>query len=38
MNADLLSLVELDDYDEYFKPRLAALGYSGLWHKRPRGS
>jgi endonuclease/exonuclease/phosphatase family metal-dependent hydrolase len=37
MDADLLSLVELDD-ESYFKPRLAALGYAGLWHKRPRAS
>lgn len=36
MDADLLSLVELDDYETFFKPRLAAMGYSSLWHKRPR--
>jgi hypothetical protein len=35
MDADLLSLVELDDYD-FFAGELDALGYSSLWHKRPR--
>ena len=38
LDCDLLSLVELDDYEEFFEPRLAAMGYAGRWHKRPRPS
>ena len=38
LDADLLSLVELDDYEEYFKPELHARGYSSVWKKRPRDS
>lgn len=36
MDADLLSLVECDHYEDYFKPRLKAMGYGLLWKKRPR--
>ena len=38
LDADLISLVELDDYEEYFKPELHARGYSSVFKKRPRDS
>lgn len=38
LDADLLSLVELDEFDEYFKPALDAKGYDAVWKKRPRAS
>lgn len=38
MNADLFSLVELDHYDDFFLPALAAKGYQAVYKKRPRES
>jgi hypothetical protein len=38
LDADLVSLVELDHYDDVFQPGLAAHGYKGIWAKRPRAS
>ena len=36
LNSDVLSLVECDHYDDFFKAQLEALGYDTLWGKRPR--
>mmetsp|Transcript_79549 Transcript_79549/g.170526 ORF Transcript_79549/g.170526 Transcript_79549/m.170526 type:complete len:681 (-) Transcript_79549:33-2075(-) len=36
MDSDLLSLVECDHYEEFFKPGLAAMGYDSVWKQRPR--
>jgi len=36
MDADIISLVECDHYEDHFKPGLVALGYDSLWQKRPR--
>ena len=38
LDAGLLSLVEVDEYDEFWKPELEGLGYESLWYKRPRSS
>lgn len=38
LNADLMSLVELDRYEETFKPRFAAMGYESVYKERPRKS
>lgn len=38
LDADLISLVELDFYDDYFKPQLAKHGYAAVFKKRPRDS
>ena len=38
LDADLMSLVELDFYDDYFKPELAKHGYGAVFKKRPRDS
>lgn len=38
MDADLLSLVECDHYEDHFKPALERLGYGSTWRKRPRPS
>lgn len=38
LNADLLSLVELDHYEEFFKPELHSRGYGSIWKKRPRSA
>lgn len=38
MDADLLSLVECDHYEDHFKPALEAMGYESVWQKRPRKS
>mmetsp|Transcript_47229 Transcript_47229/g.102832 ORF Transcript_47229/g.102832 Transcript_47229/m.102832 type:complete len:701 (+) Transcript_47229:46-2148(+) len=34
--ADILSLVELDDYEGFFKGELSAKGYDSVYRKRPR--
>jgi len=36
MDADILSLVECDHYEDHFKAGLAALGYDSTWKQRPR--
>ena len=36
--ADLISLVECDHYDDFFEPQLATLGFDGVYQKRPRPS
>lgn len=36
MDTDILSLVECDHYEEFFKPGLANLGYDSVWKQRPR--
>ena len=38
LEADLLSVVECDHFDDTFRPALAARGYGALWKKRPRAS
>eukprot|EP00929_Paragymnodinium_shiwhaense_P023109 TRINITY_DN14552_c0_g2_i2.p1 TRINITY_DN14552_c0_g2~~TRINITY_DN14552_c0_g2_i2.p1 ORF type:complete len:578 (+),score=119.31 TRINITY_DN14552_c0_g2_i2:89-1822(+) len=38
LDADTLSLVECDYYEEFFKPELNKLGYESVWVKRPRPS
>ena len=38
IDADLISLVELDRYDEFFKPEMERRGYSSTYKKRPRDS
>jgi len=35
-NSDLLSLVELDRYEEFWKPEMAKLGFESAYRKRPR--
>lgn len=37
-DADIISLVECDHYDEFVKPELQACGYDSVWKKRPRES
>ena len=37
-NADLISLVELDLYESFWKPRMEAAGYSSAYRKRPRAA
>lgn len=37
-DADVISLVECDEYDEFWRDRLEELGYGSVWHKRPRAS
>jgi len=37
-DADVISLVECDMYDEFWRGRLQELGYGSVWHKRPRAS
>jgi len=36
LNSDVLSLVECDHYDDYFKAELEKMGYDTIWSKRPR--
>ena len=36
LDADLLSRVELDQFDTTFKPALEARGYASVYKKRPR--
>lgn len=36
LDADLLSMVELDQFDTTFKPALEARGYASVYKKRPR--
>jgi hypothetical protein len=36
IGADLLSLVEVDEYDAFWRDALAAIGLSSVWHRRPR--
>mmetsp|Transcript_1728 Transcript_1728/g.4252 ORF Transcript_1728/g.4252 Transcript_1728/m.4252 type:complete len:539 (-) Transcript_1728:31-1647(-) len=36
MSADIVSLVELDHYDDWAEPLMAAEGYDSRFHKRPR--
>ena len=36
LDADVLSLVECDDYKEFFEAELTKLGYDSSWAKRPR--
>ena len=36
--ADLLTLVECDDYGDFWQPTLEGLGYDSVWRKRPRDS
>ena len=36
MDADLLSLVELDHYDDVFRPELERMGYASIYKQRPR--
>mmetsp|Transcript_9291 Transcript_9291/g.20710 ORF Transcript_9291/g.20710 Transcript_9291/m.20710 type:complete len:608 (+) Transcript_9291:115-1938(+) len=38
LDADVISLVECDDYEEYFEEQLRLLGYDSTWCKRPRPS
>lgn len=38
MKADILSLVECDNFEDFFKKELDALGYDCLWEKRPRNA
>lgn len=38
MDVDILSLVECDHYEDFFKSRLADIGYDSIWRKRPRQS
>jgi len=38
MDADVLSLVECDHYEDHFKPALEKMGYDSTWCKRPRPS
>lgn len=38
MDADVLSLVECDHYEDHFKPALEKMGYDSTWRKRPRPS
>lgn len=38
LDADVLSLVEVDEYNEYFQSNLQDLGYDSIWVKRPRES
>ena len=38
MGADLLSLVELDHFDDFFRPALEARGYAACYRKRPRAA
>mmetsp|Transcript_18885 Transcript_18885/g.25982 ORF Transcript_18885/g.25982 Transcript_18885/m.25982 type:complete len:625 (-) Transcript_18885:124-1998(-) len=38
LDADVLSLVELDQYDEFFEPELRKMGMESIWIKRPRES
>jgi len=38
LNADLISLVECDHYDEFFAPKLKEAGYASVYKKRPRAS
>ena len=35
---DLITLVECDHYDDFWRDRLQAAGYSSVWRKRPRGN
>ena len=34
--AEVLSLVELDEYEQFFRPRMREHGYDSVWQKRPR--
>ena len=36
--ADVISLVELDQYEEFFRPRMLESGYESVWCKRPRAA
>lgn len=36
LEADILSLVECDHYEDFFKDELRELGYESIWQKRPR--
>ena len=36
LDADVISLVECDDYKEFFEEELKKLGYDSTWAKRPR--
>jgi len=36
LDADVVSLVECDDYHEFFEAQLASMGYDSTWSKRPR--
>lgn len=36
MDVDILSLVECDHYEDFFKPALPEMGYDSKWMKRPR--
>ena len=36
LDADVLSLVECDHFEDFFKAELWALGYDTMWSKRPR--
>ncbi|CAE8691948.1 unnamed protein product [Polarella glacialis] len=36
MDSDVLSLVECDNFDDFFRPALEAMGYLTVWKKRPR--
>lgn len=36
LNADLLSLVECDYYESFWKQEMARLGYGGVYKRRPR--
>mmetsp|Transcript_65883 Transcript_65883/g.157498 ORF Transcript_65883/g.157498 Transcript_65883/m.157498 type:complete len:625 (-) Transcript_65883:46-1920(-) len=38
LRADIVSLVELDQYDEFFSGEFDRLGYDSAWFKRPRQS
>ena len=35
-DADVLSLVECDEYEQHWAPKLRELGYGSRWHKRPK--
>jgi len=36
LDTDVLSLVELDKYQDFFQPRLEQMGLDSVWTKRPR--
>lgn len=38
LGADVMSIVECDNYENFFKPELEKLGYDSIWKQRPRAA
>ena len=38
LNSNIVSLVELDDYESFFRPKMAEMGYDSAYKQRPRDS